>query len=286
MTETVGDYLVRIDVALEGVVDKQERRQFALLLFDFLRGYSRADLVLRECEILTDQETYFLNDAIVRLKANEPVQYIIGRTEFMGLPFNVDKRVLIPRPETEELVSWILDEGCDEKIDLLDIGTGSGCIPITLKKHWPKAYVETWDISEDALELAASNARLNEVEVQFSCKNALAEVPPPQSFDIIVSNPPYVTDKEKTLMADNVLGFEPHLALFVADDKPLMFYDAIALLATHALRKGGRLYFEINEAYGSETVDMLKRLGFSDVELRKDLFGKDRMVRAIWPGVS
>lgn len=286
MAETVGKYLIKIDVALEGVVDKPERRQFSLLLFDFLRGYSRADLLLRENELLTSEETDFLDDAIARLKQHEPIQYILGRTEFLGLPFKVDRRVLIPRPETEELVLWILDEGLNETIDLLDIGTGSGCIPITLKKHWSNARVETWDISEDALELAASNARLNDVEVQFSCKNALTEIPPPQSLDIIVSNPPYVTDKEKTLMADNVLDFEPHSALFVANDKPLLFYDAIALLATHALRNGGRLYFEINEAYGTETVDMLNRLGFSDIELRKDLFGKNRMIRATWPGVS
>jgi release factor glutamine methyltransferase len=285
MVKTVGDYVQHIENTLESAVGRAEARQFALLLFDYLRGYSRAQMVLYKDEVVTGGEVQFLDNAIVRLLNHEPVQYVIGQTEFLGLVFRVDQRVLIPRPETEELVLWVFEEFSGHACNVLDIGTGSGCIPITIKKHWNKAQVDAWDVSVDALSLASDNAQLNGVDVNFLLRDVLVVEVNLSSYDLIISNPPYITESEKELMASNVLNFEPSIALFVEDDSPLLFYRRIADLSTRALRPGGRLYFEINEAFGSDVCDMLRAFGFLDVALRKDLSDRDRMVRAIWPGV-
>ncbi|MEO8796210.1 MAG: peptide chain release factor N(5)-glutamine methyltransferase, partial [Daejeonella sp.] len=220
------------------------------------------------------------------LKTGKPLQYILGETEFYDLPFKVNPSVLIPRPETEELVDWIIKDLLSRKQtkpEILDIGTGSGCIPIALKKNIPEAKVSAIDISGAALETAIKNSVLNKVEVKFHLHDILNTESGffnDSEFDIVVSNPPYVTLSEKNLMHQNVLEHEPHLALFVDDNDPLIFYKAITKFASAHLKKDGVLYLEINENLGGETVSLLKGFGFKNVELRKDLPGKDRMIRA------
>lgn len=221
-----------------------------------------------------------------QLKTGMPVQYALGHTEFYGLRFEVNPSVLIPRPETEELVEWILQTvPHSTAANMLDIGTGSGCIPITLKTHLPNSKLFAIDISTNALTTARHNAQLNNTEVTFVEADALNLTEPfiaSQQYIVIVSNPPYVTNTDKQQMHHNVTGFEPHTALFVPDHDPLLFYNAIAAFATTHLQQNGYLFFEINESYGAETVDMLTGKGFEQVELRQDMSGKDRMVRAMW----
>ncbi len=260
---------------------QEEIRNFIALILDFKLGYSKVDILMKQDEELEDAIVCYCNDALTKLKNLVPIQYILGETEFYGLKFKVNSSVLIPRPETEELVHWIIDDYQSKSPAILDIGTGSGCIPITLKVNIPESKVQSWDISEDALSIAKSNAELNNVHVCFEKQNALALSNLKDKFDVIVSNPPYVLDKEKELMHNNVLDYEPHLALFVPDNEPLLFYEAIARFAKTNLNPNGALYFEINEAFGSATVKMLEELGFVKVELKKDLFGKDRMVKGI-----
>lgn len=220
---------------------------------------------------------------VSRLKNGEPIQYITGKTEFYGLPFKVTPFVLIPRPETEELVEWILSENRAENCLVLDIGTGSGCIAVTLAKKMGSADVHAWDISEGALETAEENACLNGVDVQFSQRDVFTSLECVHHFDIIVSNPPYVTESEKAEMEANVLDFEPHFALFVPDDDPLIYYKKIADMALSLLFEGGKLYFEINRGKGKDVCDMLYAKGFTRIESRKDISGNERMVRAIKP---
>jgi release factor glutamine methyltransferase len=281
---TVASLSRYIKEQLSETVESEELQQFVLLIFDHLRGYNRVDLMMKGKEILSEDEVYIINEAVARLLKHEPLQYVLGQTEFMGSIIMVNGKVLIPRPETEELVSWILDEHLNDNISVLDIGTGSGCIPIAIKQRRPRALVEAWDISGEALEVAIGNAELNGVEVDFHHRDVLNfrkyEL---ATKDIVVSNPPYVTAKEKKVMKANVLDFEPHQALFVEDDEPLVFYKAIAELAMVVLRPGGYLYFEINEAYGDELHAMLEGFGFKSVVRRKDLSGRWRMVRAIRP---
>ena len=200
---------------------------------------------------------------------------------FYGLSFEVDENVLIPRPETEELVEWILKDNKEGGLRVLDIGTGSGCIPITLAKFLLHADIASWDISDGALEVARRNCRRNDVKVRLERKDVLQTSSSEEQFDIIVSNPPYITEKEKAAMEANVLEWEPSVALFVPDEQPLLFYTKIAELGLEMLVSGGRLYFEINRDYGAATVGMLERLGYHHVELRKDLSGNDRMIKAI-----
>lgn len=229
---------------------------------------------------ITTEELLKIDKIVKRLQRFEPIQYILGETEFYGLPFTVNHDVLIPRPETEELVELVLNENTETNAHILDIGTGSGCIAISLQKHLPKASVTAWDISEKALATASLNSKNNAVDVIFNKVDILADYPDNQHFDIIVSNPPYVLDSEKTDMHTNVLDYEPHTALFVSDNDPLLFYNRIADVAAKLLTNGGKLYFEINRAKGSETIKMLESKHFSDVRLLKDISGNDRMVRA------
>lgn len=221
-----------------------------------------------------------LEAAISRLENYEPIQYILEETEFFGLPFYVNKNVLIPRPETEELVELIINENLQEGLSVLDIGTGSGCIAISLAKYSRKADISAWEISPLALEVAILNSKKNNVNINFKKTDVLGEYPSDKRFDIIVSNPPYILEKEKQDMDANVLDYEPHTALFVPDDKSLIFYERIADIALQILKPNGKLYFEINRAKGQETIDMLKKKGFLNIELHKDLSGNDRMVRA------
>ena len=220
--------------------------------------------------------------AIERLKRYEPIQYVIGDTEFYGLEFKVNPSALIPRPETEELVAWIIDEHKKkQQISILDIGTGSGCIAVALAKHLVNATVYALDVSLEALSLAKENALTNDVNVEFIEADIFDWNFGDLQFDVIVSNPPYVRELEKEAMSANVLDHEPHLALFVKDDDALLFYRTITKVANKILKPNGQLYFEINESLGKHTNDLLSNSGFSNVELKKDHFQKDRMIKAI-----
>ncbi len=219
-----------------------------------------------------------------RLAQNEPVQYILGEADFYGLKFNVNPSVLIPRPETEELVAWVIETTKDnpQLQTVLDIGTGSGCIPITLKKEMPQLSVSALDVSDEALETALANAKKNEVEVGFLCTDILDEKnwEVLQKFDIIISNPPYIPVREKALMPQQVLENEPHLALFTTDEDPLIFYRKIAKFANIHLHENGFLFFECNEFNVEEVQQFVVKIGFTSVEIKKDMQGKDRMIRA------
>lgn len=248
--------------------------------------FSTFDLYAGKDMNFSENDRDRLEDILNRLRDYEPLQYVLGKAEFGGLSFEVTPDVLIPRPETLELVEWITAD-CQGTggVRILDIGTGSGCIPVTLYKRL-EAYrpqVASWDISEKALEVAGRNAVANGAVVTFCCQDVLSESLPETEVDVLVSNPPYIAEKEKASMERNVLDWEPGLALFVPDDDPLLFYRKIAEAGLRILSPKGRLYYEINRAYGKETVELLERLGYTEVELRKDLSGNDRMVKAVRP---
>lgn len=285
-------------------VDDGEASAITFLLLDKVAGIDKIHALMGESPSLHSPEgedrlrTEMLYDQLFqmarRIAEGEPVQYVIGETEFCGLTFHVEPGVLIPRPETEELVQLVVNDyaGNQASVRLLDIGTGSGCIAVSLAHLLPGAKVEAWDISDDALMIAKGNAELNEVEVVFNKVDVLSFNAPnlqgrisieDAQFDIIVSNPPYICNKEKADMEENVLAHEPHLALFVPDDDPLLFYRTIARLGLTVLSSGGSLYFEINREYGQETIAMLCELGYVKVELHKDQYGNDRMIHAIKP---
>lgn len=241
------------------------------------RSYS---IALLTNNTLTADQYSKANKIMSRLQAYEPIQYILGKTEFFGMPFSVDKNVLIPRPETEELIELIISENLSyTQLSILDIGTGSGCIAISIAKYLEKPQVEAWDISPEALVVAKGNAVKNNAEVSFNRVDVLADYPTDKKFDIIVSNPPYILDREKEVMESNVLEYEPHVALFVPDDNGLLFYKRIADIALDLLNPSGKLYFEINRDKGQDTMAMLKEKGFTNIELHRDLSGNDRMVR-------
>lgn len=244
-------------------------------------GFSTLELYGGKDKEISGKRLDVLNEMIARLKKNEPIQYVIGTETFCGWTFEVDENVLIPRPETQELVHWIVaDWKSDASCRLLDVGTGSGCIAISLSKLLEGAEVEAWDISEGALQVARRNADRNGAQVLSRQVDVLKVRPEGHRYDVIVSNPPYITESEKQDMEANVLDWEPHTALFVPDADPLLFYRRIAELGVSMLNEGGALYFEINRAYGEETVRMLEGLGYKQIELRKDDWGNDRMIKA------
>jgi release factor glutamine methyltransferase len=267
---------------LNGLYPAEEIESFIRIIFRKLKQYTLTDFVLKQDEVLPEKEKDQIKQIAARLKKREPIQYILGETEFYGLPFRVKPGVLIPRPETEELVDWALKSRKKDALRILDVGTGSGCIPISLKKHWPKAHVMACDISEEALEIARMNAGLNQTEIAFFHLNILNPLLPDSfpKIDLLISNPPYVTESEKAAMNDNVLKYEPARALFVPDHDPLLFYRALAIFGKNHLSHGGHIFWEINEAYGEECRDLLKENGYSYVRLKKDLQGKDRMIFA------
>jgi release factor glutamine methyltransferase len=266
---------------------------FFLLLEEYL-GFRRVDIVLKSDFKITQETLNLLQSATKQLEQEVPLQYIIGKTEFYGLPFVVNKHVLIPRPETEELVAWVVSESSrfktfntstkqttDKKqLKILDIGTGSGCIPISLKKQLPFAKISAIDISEEALTVAKKNAVLNNVDIHFILQDILKTVALDQHYDIIISNPPYVRELEKKELKNNVLKNEPHVALFVENDNPLIFYAKIAELAKNYLNKNGLLFFEINQYLGTETIDLVNKKGLKNIQLKKDMFGNNRIVVA------
>ena len=269
---------------LKNLFPNNEIDNFFYLLTETYLKLKRVDIALNpNREINNEIEKKFFS-ALAKLKKEIPIQYIIGETEFYGLPFYVDKNVLIPRPETEELVLWIIKEIQDKRkekkdLNILDIGTGSGCIAIALAKNLTNVKMWALDVSEKAIGIAKKNAKLNHVNVQFLDKDILNLKKLPVKFDVIVSNPPYVRELEKKEIKNNVLQNEPHLALFVKDNNPLLFYDKIADLAKENLNPNGKLYFEINQYLGKETVSLLKQKGFKNIELKKDIFDKDRMIK-------
>ena len=245
----------------------------------------RIDVSLNYDFEVSNNDKFKFQDTIERLKKHEPIQYIIGKTEFYGMPFKLSNNVLIPRPETEELVDWMISKFKSQKskIRVLDIGTGSGCIAISLAKNLPDCKIVALDVSSEALKVAKENAKLNNVEVQFIEADILnwnLELDNLE-FDVIVSNPPYVRALEKNQMRKNVLDFEPHLALFVEDEDSLLFYRKIIKLSNKILNPKGQLFFEINEYLGKETVKLLRDNGFEEIELKSDIFGKDRIIKGI-----
>ena len=270
----------KIHKGLATVYTDGEIKALTRILATELLGVSQMAFYMKDDLALTAEQATLLDSAIARLQKHEPIQYILGYSDFCGLRFKVTPATLIPRPETSELVKWIASEA-NGKENILDIGTGSGCIAVSLASQLPQAKVSAWDISAEALAVATENSKANNCNVSFKQVDILAYQPNDEQFDIIVSNPPYIKEVEKEQMEANVLDWEPHTALFVPDNDPLLFYRAIAEKATTMLHPGGKLYFEINRTYGKETVDMLSALGYTDIELRKDFAENDRMIRAV-----
>ena len=276
-------YLAYLHQKLDPVYPSREIGSFSRLLLRKLANMSSV-------QIYSDKDRNFPADtfeklvsAIDRLACKEPIQYILGETEFCGLNFQVGPGVLIPRPETEELVELIMTDSREKVLRILDIGTGSGCIAVSLAKALPLSQVSAWDISPEALTIAAENAAINEVNVHFEMADVLKHEPNElqrTSLDIIVSNPPYVRLSEAPEMEANVLKHEPHMALFVENEDPLLFYRVISDLAVKMLKPGGSLYFEINSYLGKETLELVKTYPFREVQLIQDISGKDRMIRA------
>ncbi len=275
-------------IELDSIYGKEEVDSFFYLLTDEFLGMSRLAFSLQPGFAISKEEEQPLFEALTKLKLEEPIQYILGKTEFFGLPFKVNQHTLIPRPETEELVHWIISkqEQSNKQLKILDIGTGSGCIAISLAKNLPNADFFAMDVSKEALKVASDNAELNDAAVTFIEGNILDRDRwnmdfKNVKFDIIVSNPPYVRNLEKAEMKNNVLNNEPSLALFVDDDNPLLFYQAITEFATIYLNQNGNLFFEINQYLGKEMIMLLENSKFNNIELKKDMFGNDRMIRGI-----
>lgn len=281
------EYKIYFTKALSELYPQTEIDTFFFYLMEAYLDFQRIDLIIKPNFKISTEAGVLFKKALEALKKEIPIQYILGETEFYGLPFIVNRHTLIPRPETEELVEWILETAdITAPLQIIDIGTGTGCIPITLAKHLPNARLFAIDISKEALRIAKQNAILNNVKLHFTEKNILKTTTLPQKFDIIISNPPYVRELEKVDIKKNVLDNEPHIALFVEDDNPLLFYDKIADLAIEHLTKNGLLYFEINQYLGTETVEILHKKGFKNIDLKKDVFGKDRMIQCTFNEVN
>lgn len=273
------DYRTLFIEKLTPLYDLLEAESFFYIILEDLHQMKRIDLALNPSFSFSVEELEKWNLIVEKLQKEIPIQYILGNAHFYGLEFEVNENTLIPRPETEELVEWIVKKNeFNGKIKILDIGTGSGCIAISLAKNLPDATVFAIDVSEKALETAKRNAVKNEADVVFLLKNILETEDLAQDFDIIVSNPPYVRNLEKEEIKKNVLDYEPHLALFVEDEDALIFYRKIAELAQKNLTENGQLYFEINQYLGREMINLLQAKNFKNVELRKDIYDNDRMI--------
>jgi len=283
---TFSDLEKQFSAELSDIYAKEEAAMLCFLSVQHRFNWTKASYLLNKQEVISDTDTTNFLDILSQLKTSKPIQYILGETDFYGRTFRVNPAVLIPRPETEELVKWVVETVSTKNISLLDIGTGSGCIAISLKIEIPEAEVVAIDLSADALALAQENASLHKAVVTFIEKDVLQMHPTDlaTTFDMVVSNPPYIALAEKDSMKANVLANEPHLALFVPNTNPLIFYERIAALAQAKLNLGGFLFFEINERFGKEVLALLVKKGFKHVELRQDLSGKDRMVKAQWVG--
>ena len=269
---------------LSELYPSEEIQSFFNILSTEYLNLSRIEIALKPEKAVSDEMVEEFQKAILRLKNFEPIQYIVGETEFYGLPFKVNRHTLIPRPETEELVEWIISgqkliTNNPKSITILEVGTGSGCIAISLAKNLPNSRIFALDVSVEALKIARENAEINEVEIEFFQTDILTVEDLPKQFDIIVSNPPYVRELEKELMQQNVLRYEPESALYVANEDPLVFYRVISKLAKNHLKPNGTLFFEINEYLATEMIALLKSEGFQNIEINKDIFGKDRMLK-------
>ncbi len=281
---TIKQYRDQFIQELTPLYDAGEAESFFYLILEAKQQLKRIDIALQPELVFLASELEIWNSILEQLKREIPIQYLLGTTHFYGLEFKVNENVLIPRPETEELVDWIIksqkSEVRNKKVKILDIGTGSGCIAISLAKNLPNAEVFALDVSKKALATAQKNAELNQVQVQFICQSILETEDLGQQFDVIVSNPPYVRHLEKQEIKKNVLDNEPHLALFVADDDALIFYRKIAQLALKNLSQTGQLYFEINQYLGQEMLSLLQEMDFKNSELRQDIYGNDRMTKS------
>lgn len=286
----IKDYRTQFIQNLSRIYDSVEAESFFYLILEDKQKFKRIDLALNPDLTISTDEIQLWNSILEQLQLEIPIQYLLGKTSFYGLDFEVNANVLIPRPETEELVDWIVqstryeiqDRKSDElrrRIKILDIGTGSGCIAVSLAKNIPNAQIFAIDVSEKALATAKKNAEINAVKVTFIERNILETEVLSEQFDIIVSNPPYVRELEKKEIKKNVLDNEPHLALFVKDNDALVFYKKIAELAQKNLSHNGELFFEINQYLGDEMMELLEKMEFKNIELRKDIYGNDRMIR-------
>lgn len=280
MTNLITDIRTR----LQGIYPTGEATAIARLLAEELFGLSQTDIYMGKDKDLSEHDMQKLENILVRLCNYEPVQYILGVAEFCGMRFEVNPHVLIPRPETAELIATILHDHPTPPSQVLDMGTGSGCIPITLAHHWPESEVHGWDISPEALDTARRNNLVHGTKVKFYQRDILKnDYTEGTAYDLIVSNPPYIRGCERADMERHVLDWEPQIALFVPDEDPLLFYRAIVQRATKgALRPGGWLYFEINREYGAETAALLTAQGFTEVEVIKDSYGNERIVKGKW----
>lgn len=276
------DLVSSISSKLLAVYDPRESDNISREILRHFYGVDRLQVSMNESISLPKGEEEKVSQIIHRLLKEEPLQHILGSVEFYGLEFKVDQRALIPRPETEELVDWVIENHLERNLQLLDIGTGTGCIPISLAKKMNSVSVSAIDVSKDALQLAEENAFENKATIAFEQLDIL-KTELTGRYDIIISNPPYIPEADKAAMTANVLDYEPGLALFVADHDPLLFYNRIADLSMKSLNPQGTLYFEIHEDYGDEVVGLLKAKGYKDIELRQDLQGKDRMTKATKP---
>ena len=263
---------------LKSIIEQNEIEEVFFWIIDHYCGISRMDYILNPDLKLSNHQKENLMNAVSLLKTNMPIQYVLGESEFMSLKFNLNSNVLIPRPETEELVSWVIKDNNHNKT-ILDIGTGSGCIAIALAKFIKNSRVTAWDIDEKILSVAEKNASKNKVKVLFELKD-ITTIKSNNKFDLIISNPPYICDSEKLGMQNNVLLFEPHLALFVNDNDPLFFYLKIIDFAKSNLNDNGKIFLEINENQSIGVVKLLNNAGFYDIELKKDFRLKNRMIKA------
>jgi len=281
---TIGDIESIYTNQLQPLYEKDEARSLASHAVQNTCGLSKSYVMLHKSHELTLGEETTLIRILDDLRSGAPLQYVLGEADFYGLKFKVSSSVLIPRPETEELVFWVLDSAkrdADGDINIIDLGTGSGCIPIAIKKNLPQAEVSACDISQEAIDMAINNAVHNQAEVHFFHADILSPRFSllPLTFNIIISNPPYIRHSEKVSMHKNVLAHEPHTALFVPDEDPLLYYKSIADFSLKHLSNKGLLFLEINEAFGRETETMLHAKGFK-TEHKKDIQGKDRMIKA------
>jgi release factor glutamine methyltransferase len=278
----IKQYRTQFIKELSPFYDAYEAENFFYLILEDKHKLRQIDLALNHELTFSDTDFIVWDALLAELKKEVPIQYLLGKTNFYGLDFEVNENVLIPRPETEELVEWIINQNLksddSKKIKILDIGTGSGCIAISLAKNIPNAQVYGIDVSKKAIETAKRNAINNKAEVTFILQDILETDLLKCNFDIIVSNPPYVRNLEKEEIKKNVLDYEPHLALFVEDNDALIFYRKIAALAQRNLLENGQLYFEINQYLGDETKDLLEKMNFKNIELRKDIYDNDRMI--------
>ena len=286
---TLQNFRIFFNSELSTIYPKTEIDSFFFLLIEVKLNLQRIDTVLKPDFLIDESILSEIKNIVKRLQKEEPIQYILGETEFYSLPFLVDENTLIPRPETEELVEWVINEiqeirskNQDNKLNILDVGTGTGCIPISLAKNLNNVSISAIDVSLEALKKAKQNAVLNKVDITFLEIDILKAKELPKKYDFIISNPPYVRELEKIEINNNVLQNEPHLALFVDDENPLIFYKKIADLAKQDLTKNGLLFFEINQYLGKETLEMLQQKGFKNIELKKDFSGNDRMIKATY----